>query len=370
MWRGFFVGFFSLVSLGSLASPAHLIPVLETLVSLSSREIKSPEPPISRIDEGVALKKGAKGKRVSQLNARLGELGYPVLARSDLFDVDTDVAVRAYQSAVGIASDGIVDEETRFNLNLTNLEKIYLLRNQFDEMEKFFAQNGGGRFILVNLPAFSLTAFENGQRKVESRVVVGSPARQTPLMKTALTGIVLNPSWAPPPTILAKDIFRTGEVDLNTVGRLGLKLVDASGQAVPVDSIRTQSDLSEGAYRFFQPPSDRNALGRLKFDLDNPLGIYLHDTNHRDYFSKNQRALSSGCVRVEQFRELAAWMLGKTPSDVDKELEDRRTRRLNVDKIPVFTVYWLAEPAGGKMVFHRDVYGRSKANSRKTLALK
>ena len=352
------------------ASPAELIPVLEALVKLSSSELTTPESRLTRINAGAPLKKGATGKRVAQLNARLGELGYATMMAGEQFDTETDTAVRAFQATAGIVDDGIVDEETRFNLNLSNLDKIDLLRDQFDAMERFFAQNSSHRFVLVNLPAFSLRAFENGRRVVESRVIVGSPTRQTPLMKTVLTGIILNPPWTPPPTILAKDIFRSGEIDLNTVGRLGLKLVDAHGQAVPVDSIRTQRDLSDGAYRFYQPPSERNALGRLKFDLDNPLGIYLHDTNHRDYFSKTLRALSSGCVRVEQFRELAAWMLEKKAADVEVDLLDRRTRRLKVEKIPVFTVYWLAEPMGGKIVFHRDIYGRFKADGPKTFVMR
>lgn len=361
MRRAIALGIFLLPPVLAFGSPAELIPILETLVSLSSRELASPQLRLTRIDAGAALRKGAKGKRVAQLKTRLSELGYKTESAGEHFDAETDDAVRAFQDSAGIAVDGIVDEHTRFNLNLSNRDKIDLLRNQFGEMESFFARNAGDRYVLVNVPAFSLRAFENGRRVVESRVIVGSPARQTPMMKTSLTGIVLNPPWAPPPTILAKDIFRSGELDLKTVGRLGLKLVDARGQAVPVDSIRTQSDLSDGDYRFFQPPSERNALGRLKFDLDNPLGIYLHDTNHRDYFSKNLRALSSGCVRVERFHELAAWLLGRKAADVEKELQDRRTRRLEIEKTPVHMVYWLAEMTGGKMVFHRDIYGRLKA---------
>ena len=343
------------------ASPAELIPVLETLVNLSAREMNSPEAPPTRIEPGSSLKLGAKGKRVAQLNARLAELGYATAKAGEHFDADTDAAVRAFQTNVGIAIDGLVDEHTRFNLNLSNREKIALLRAQFDEMERFFAQNVGRRFVVVNIPAFSLHAFDNGQRVLESRVVVGTPVRPTPLMKTALTGIVLNPPWAPPPTILAKDIFRTGEIDPRAMAHLGLKLVDARGQTVPFDSVTTQSDFAASDYRLVQPPGDKNALGRLKFDLDNPFGVYLHDTNHRDLFSREFRALSSGCVRVDRFRELAAWMLGKATSDIDKELLNRHTRRLDVEKIPVFTVYWLADVVGEHVVFYRDIYDRLHA---------
>lgn len=344
------------------ASAAELVPLLEALVNLNSRVMRAPNISMTRIDNGPALKKGSKGKRVAQLNLRLAELGYTAASVAESFDERTDAAVRAYQLPMGGVVDGIVDEHTLFNLNLSDRDKIAILREQFSEMERLFAGNKGRRFIVVNVPAYNLMAFDDGRRLLESRIIVGKPARQTPMMKTALTGIVLNPTWSPPPTILAKDIFRSGEVDFRTVGKLGLKLIDARGQPVSLDSVATQSDLSESGYRFVQPAGERNALGRLKFDLDNPLSIYLHDTNHRELFDKSTRALSSGCIRVDRFRELAAWVLGEgrdiDREFIDRELRDRRTRRLNVERLPVYSVYWLAEVRGDKLVFHRDIYGR------------
>lgn len=172
-----------------------------------------------------------------------------------------------------------------------------------------------------------------------------------------MTGIVLNPAWSPPPTILAKDIFHSGEVDLRTVSKLGLQLVDGRGQPVPLAQVATQGDFSDSGYRFVQPPGERNALGRLKFDLDNPFSVYMHDTNHRELFARNSRALSSGCIRVERFRELAAWVLGED-GRIERELLDRRTRRLLTERLLVHTVYWLAEVVDGKVIFHRDIYER------------
>ena len=368
--RRFFVLFLVvLVPLTCLASPAELIPVLETLITLRAKTISSPETPLTRIEPGAALKKGAKGKRVTQLHTRLNELGFAANVTTDQFDAETDAVVRIYQEKTGIAVDGIVDELTRFNLNLSNHEKVALLSQQFDEMEQFFAQTVDRRFVVVNIPAFSLRAFENGQRVLDSRVIVGKPGRETPKMRSELTGIVLNPTWSPPPTIMAKDVFRSGELNLKAVSHLGLKLVDAQGQEVPLDSISNREYFSDGAYRFYQPSSERNALGVLKFQLDNPLNIYLHDTNHREYFEKELRALSSGCIRVERFRELAAWVLSRSKAEIDQELKDRRTRQLAVEKLPVFTVYWQAEWVGDKIVYHRDIYnqGSRKPSPKKAI---
>lgn len=342
------------------ASTAELTPILETLVELNGELLRAPETALAHVDAGVPLKMGARGKRVAQLKQRLQQLGYATGAAPDLFDAPTDAAVRAFQAKMGGTVDGIVDEHTRFNLNLSLRDKIALLRAQFAEMETLFADHAARRFVVVNLPAYRLYAFDGERRALESRVVVGQPARPTPLMKTALTGIVVNPAWSPPPTILAKDIFRSGEIDPRTVSKLGLQLIDGHGQPVPLAQAATPGDLADGGYRFVQAPGERNALGRLKFDLDNPFSVYMHDTNHRELFAKSSRALSSGCIRVERFRELAGWVLGEN-SRIERELADRRTRRLPAERLPVHTVYWLAEVVNGKVIFHRDIYGRFAA---------
>ncbi len=339
-----------------LASPDELIPILEESVRLRSSLIKSPEQSITRIGGAGALKLGAKGQRVEQLNRRLMELGYLTAPTDGTFSDKTEQAVRAFQADVGIEVDGVVDTVTGFNLNLSARDKLRLIDAQFDEMERFFSESAGQRFVVINLPAFTLRAFADGQRPFESRVVVGQPGRQTPLMKTHMTGIIFHPGWSPPPTILDKDIFRNGGVDTRAVKRLGLQLVDEHGKAVPLDSIDDKSDYAAGDYRFYQPSGDRNALGILKFDLDNPFNVYLHDTNHRDLFAKGTRALSSGCIRVDRFRELAAWALEQTVGDIERQLADKRTRRMSIDAIPVYTVYWQAEPTGKRIVYHPDIY--------------
>ena len=349
------------VPLHALASPEELIPILEESVRLRSSLIKAPEQTITRIEGAGALKLGARGKRVEQLNRRLTELGYLSEPTNGEFSDQTAQAVRAFQADAGIEIDGIVDEVTRFNLNLSTRDKLRLIDAQFSEMERFFNENAGQRFVVVNLPAFTLRAFSNDQRPFESRVVVGQPGRPTPLMNTRLTGIVFHPGWSPPPTILDKDIFRNGGVDARAVKRLGLRLVDDDGKTVPLDSIADKADYAAGDYRFYQPSGDRNALGVLKFDLDNPFNVYLHDTNHRELFAKGARALSSGCIRVDRYRELAAWTLRQTTADIDRQLADRRTRRLSIEPIPVYTVYWQAESTGKRVVYHPDLYHLQKS---------
>lgn len=361
-----FVLVLGLSPLPSWASAREMIPVLEEIIKLQGKLLAAPGASITRVEAGPALKLGSSGKRVVQLHARLSELGYSFAGPGDQFGAETEAAVRAFQERAGLVVDGVVDHQTRFNLNLSDQEKLDILRRQLEDMERFAKANQDERYIVVNIPAYTLRAYEAGVPVVESRVIVGNAARQTPLMKSHLTGIVFNPPWSPPKTILAKDIFRNGEIQPKTVSRLGLKLIDADGKTVEMDEalIATQADLVEGGYRFMQPPGDRNALGLLKFDLDNPYNVYLHDTNHRELFERQSRAFSSGCIRVERFRELAAWLTGKPMAEVDRELLDRRTRRLNVEKVPVHTVYWIAEARQGKLNFSRDIYERVRLQRR------
>lgn len=359
----FVIGVFSAPA---AASPDEMMPLLEESIKLQKKLLAKPEAPITRLEQGPALKSGSAGARVLKLNTRLAELGYLTGKFDDKFGHETEAAVRAFQAAAGLVVDGVVDHQTRFSLNLSDQEKVEILRAQLEEMERFYKANEDKRYIIVNVPGYTLRAYDDNKKVLESKVVVGGVGRQTPLMKTNLTALIYHPTWSPPKTILAKDIFKDGELSQKAVARMGLKLIDAEGKSVDMKEtqITTPDDLKNGGYRFMQPAGERNALGLLKFHLDNRHDIYMHDTNHRELFVRQSRAMSSGCIRVDSFRELAAWVTGKTPAEIEKELLNRRTRRLEVDKIPVYIVYRIADMNGGKVVFNRDIYSRIRLPKR------
>ena len=132
-----------------------------------------------------------------------------------------------------------------------------------------------GKFILVNVPSFELIAFQDGMPVLRSRVVVGKPAAPTPQLIASLTAIQFNPSWTPTPNMIR----------------------------------------NEGLH--YMPPGPQNPLGRMMFDMDDDEYIYLHDTPEKMLFKREQRALSHGCVRVEQARALAAWALGVSEEEIE-----------------------------------------------------
>jgi murein L,D-transpeptidase YcbB/YkuD len=176
-----------------------------------------------------------------------------------------------------------------------------------------------GKFILVNIPAFELIALEDGTVVLHSRIVVGRPATPTPEMLSSLYAVKFNPSWTPTPAM------------------------------VRVEGAR------------WAPPGPRNPLGQILFELDNDELIFLHDTNDRSFFDRAQRALSHGCVRVQQARALAAWALGVSETEVAAMVAAGATRVLPLAApIPVSLAYHTRFPdEQGVVRTYPDIYGRT-----------
>jgi murein L,D-transpeptidase YcbB/YkuD len=182
-----------------------------------------------------------------------------------------------------------------------------------------------GKFILVNIPAFELIALQDGVPVLRSRVVVGRPATPTPELLSSMHAVKFNPSWTPTPSMVR----------------------------------------NEGAR--FVPPGPNNPLGRILFELDNDELIFLHDTNDRSFFDRRQRALSHGCVRVQQARALAAWVLEVPEAGIDGMVAGRGTHTVPLPRpVPVSFVYYTRFPdQDGRIVTYPDVYGRSQAMQRR-----
>ena len=172
-----------------------------------------------------------------------------------------------------------------------------------------------GKFILVNVPSFELIAFQDGMPVLRSRVVVGKPAAPTPELMASLTAIQFNPSWTPTPNMIRNE---------------GLHYI---------------------------PPGPQNPLGRIMFDMDDDEYIYLHDTNEKLLFKREQRALSHGCVRVEQARTLAAWALGVSEEEIDSMSSQGTYSVPLTENIPVSLVYHTRFPdEAGQLVSYPDIY--------------
>lgn len=204
------------------------------------------------------------------------------------------------------------------------------------ERWRWMPRDLGERYIYVNVPSYRLELIDGGVREAGFNVVVGAPKTPTPQLALQAQSVVANPSWTLPPSVLKE-------------GRWQGKGYSVTRRA-------------DGSLRVRQAPGPRNALGRIKIDMPNPHAIYLHDTPQKAAFERSDRALSHGCVRVQNIEELAALL--QEGIELDDALADpAKTKVLQLEKsVPVYIVYFTAEAQpDGTIRYFSDPYQRDQA---------
>lgn len=290
---------------------------------------------------GGIIRLGNQGERVRILTERLQDF-YPEIEVTDEFTEAVKKVVKRYQTDSGLGVDGIVGPQTRAALNFSVQDKIRLIRQSVAYLEDidFFE-----RYILVNIPSQEMVAYWWNIEQIRSRVIAGRPKYSTPLMTTNLYSVKYNPDWSVPPGITRR--YRT-------------KLIKEGSSYFRNKGIMISYN-SQGQATFYQPPGPNNALGRLKFELDNNKSIFMHDTNASYLFERPTRLYSSGCVRVQAYQELAAWVLNENVDYVINNIRTGRTYWEKVEKpVPVHIVYVQAWPNElGQINYYPDVYGKN-----------
>lgn len=308
------------------------------------------------------------GKSYKQIPAIRAKMGLPAKEdkTADIYDEALAVEVIRLQKSYGLETDGVIGSRTLEQINMTNEDKIWQIVTNMERL-RWISQGRPDRYILVNIPSASLWAVDGGEVKLEMPVIVGKTARPTYSFKTEITGVRFNPNWTVPPTIKSKDFLPQLRNDPMALAKRGIRITQ-NGQEIDPTSIDWNSMGSRGLANvsMVQNPGDDNPLGKVRVIMENPYNIYLHDTNHRELFEKNERNLSSGCVRVSQPEKLADFILNKNKGwkweGMEKMIESGRMRDVPVEeRIPVFITYqtvWL--DTDGRLVYGRDVYGQDK----------
>jgi murein L,D-transpeptidase YcbB/YkuD len=264
--------------------------------------------------------------------------------RAEGFEVDsTDVssAVKMYQERHGLTETGRVDAGTLAAMNVPVADRLKQIETNLERARWMPRLLGSSRYILVNVPAFRLEAFNGGQKELEMKVVVGAEyeGRSTPVFSDSMEYVVFRPYWNVTPTIAAKEFFpKYGTTNLPA----GYETWSENGQL-----------------RIRQRPGDKNSLGLVKFMFPNDFNIYLHDTPAKSLFKLADRAASHGCIRLEKPDALAQWALGWDAGRVQQMMHgsDNRTVKLP-SKIPVYIVYFTAYARDGHLHFGDDIYDR------------
>ncbi|OOF83397.1 L,D-transpeptidase [Rodentibacter ratti] len=220
--------------------------------------------------------------------------------------------------------------------------------------------------IFVNIPSYQLQYYRDGRLVLESRVIVGKDQRRTPVMYSKLSNVVVNPPWNAPTRLINEDIVPKLRRDPGYAAAHGYSILDSRGNSIDPYSIDWNKIGKNFPYRIRQAPGD-SALGNYKFNMPSSDAIYLHDTPNRGLFSRKDRALSSGCVRVEKSSQLADILLkeaGWSDSRKQSVLASKKTTSANVrSDNPVFLYYVTAWVENGQTKVLPDIYQYDKAIS-------
>lgn len=346
----------------SLAPSGKLYLALrKELISLVSF---SPDPS-DPIKIGSTLKPGRADAAVPRLRERLGlAAGNPA---STVYDDNLAAAVMKVQRQNGLQADGVIRADTLAVLNRGNEAKIAQIMANMERL-RWMDQTRPDRYVLVNIPSASLWAVDRGEVALEMPVIVGKTARPTYSFKTEISGVRFNPNWTVPPTIKNADFLPALQQGSTVLEERGIRITYNGKEVDPtkVDwSKITPHDLKK--VKMIQGPGDDNPLGKVRVIMENPYNIYLHDTNHREMFEGQERALSSGCIRVSQPEKLADFILSKNQNwswnGMEKMIDSGKMRDVPTEaKMPVYITYqtiWL--DSEGKLIYGRDVYGQDEA---------
>ncbi|MFC0180389.1 L,D-transpeptidase [Thorsellia kenyensis] len=283
----------------------------------------------------------------------------------NVYDERLVEGVKKFQSSLGLTADGVIGPQTRTWLNTSPSEKISLIALNMQRLRLIPSDVSTG--ILVNIPDYSLKFYKDGELILDSRVIVGSIARKTPIMTNEINRVVINPPWSVPTRLAREDIAPKGIKDPHYFVRNGYSLVDLSdGQPIDVDDVLWENvSASNFPFAVRQKPGAGNSLGRYKFDMPNDQAIYLHDTPNHALFDRDVRAISSGCVRVNKSTELANLLLNLEQWDKDKvanTVKKGQTTPVNLSsKVPVELYYLTAWPnEEGQIQYRADIYGYDK----------
>ena len=310
------------------------------------------------VPKGAQLKPGQTDSRtrLSALAGRLRAEGYlpddyqPVTGDSAqsggkaTYDSTLAGAVAQFQARHDIGVDSLLGPET---VDALNKSVAYRLGQIAANLERYrwLPRSLGSKYILVNVPAFELHAYEDGKQALQMRVIVGQDyeGKATPVFSDSMEFVIFRPYWIVPDSIAAKEIYPKVQADPGYLDRNNYEVV-------PIDHKQ----------RVRQKPGPKNSLGLIKFMFPNDFNIYLHDTPEGELFNKDVRAFSHGCIRLQHPDQLAHFVLGWPLDSIHHEMQDGPDdHRVNLkQKIPVYIVYFTTYVKNGDLYFGNDLYDR------------
>lgn len=314
----------------------------------------SNQPAYTPLPAGPAIRPGERDAAIPALRARLTELGRAVPApvgRPDVLDPPLANQLRKLQQAGGLNVTGELNKPTRTLLDRTPAGVRQEIKTNLHRW--LYLPPATASYVLINIPSYRLTLVRNDRPQLAMKVIVGRPDWPTPELATHISALKVNPDWTPTANIMREELLPAQRKDGGFLDRNGF-MAWLPGQSTPVlpSSVNWQSP--PPGLRLVQQPGPANALGRLKFEMQNRHSVYLHDTPDKALFSHDQRALSHGCVRLAEPVALATGLGWQLP-------EHKRTQLLPPpEQLPVYMVYFTTWTEGNSLVFAHDIYRKNR----------
>ncbi|MBL9048566.1 MAG: L,D-transpeptidase family protein [Tabrizicola sp.] len=314
-----------------------------------------------------SLEPGDTGPEVVALRDRLIRMGYLAPTAVASYDRTLQAAVTAFQLNHGLTADGTLGAGTVAEINVPPEERLKSVIVAM-ERERWMHIDRSVKYVWVNLPDFRARIVDGGKTIFETRVVIGKnvPDQRSPEFSDEMEHMVINPSWGVPRSIIVKEYLPLLQQNPNAVGHL--QVIDGRGRVVSRGSVDFAAyNARNFPFALRQPPSDGNALGKVKFMFPNPHNIYLHDTPSKSLFDKEVRAYSHGCIRVadpfDLAHELLSWQSDNAEAEFEAALQTGDETMVKLKQhLPVHLVYFTAYPdAKGRITYRRDIYGRDAA---------
>ncbi len=322
----------------------------------------------SRIPKGKVLSVGRSDPRVPAIRHRFAvteDLPTSLDNGSKLYDEELEKAVHRFQKRHRLPV-GDLASKTLAAMNVPVKARIDQIRVNM-ERTRWITRDVEPTQVVVNIAAFEIFYLKDGKRVWHNEAQVGKTYTQTPLFVEEIEYLVLNPTWTVPPGVLEDSVLPAAKKDPSYIERRGLRVFDSSGKEVSPSSVNWKRYTAKTLpYTLRQDPGPKNPLGTVKFIFPNRHSVLLHDTPNQLGYERRLRAMSWGCIHVQDPLELAAWLIDdeKTWSleAVEAQVKSRRTKTIHFDEpVRVSLFYWTVDvDADGLLIFYSDVYQRDR----------
>lgn len=310
---------------------------------------------------------------IRSLQKRLSESKYLEMSSLLPDSATLSAAIRKYQVNKKLTVDGKYGRQLVNSLNNNDMENFKRIAINLDRY-RHLPEKMPEKYIWVNIPGYYLWMVEADTIVFESKVITGKPETRTPQLTSKITNMITYPTWTVPTSIIVKQYLPKLKNNPNYLSRIGLKLLNSKGEEVDPNSVNW-SKYSRGIpYKVMQGSGDNNSLGVIKFNFNNPYDVYLHDTNQRYLFKNASRALSHGCVRVQEWEKLAFYIAGNdstlskrkdslryTSDSIKHWIAVKQRHQVNVqNQVPLYIRYFSVEGRNGTLRFYEDIYGEDR----------